>query len=147
MKRETRNNPEKAKPKKKAQERAAAAAAAARPLRPKAPRRAAAPRAVKWTARVCVAQIGAAHGVRGEVRLKSFTADPLGVDALRPARDRGRHGAFEIEAVRPAKDMLVARLKGVADRNAAEALTNLRLYVRARAAAAARRTTSSTTPT
>ena len=40
---------------------------------------------------------------------------------------------FEIEAVRPAKDMLVARLKGVADRNAAEALTNIRLYVAARA--------------
>src|ERR1041384_3272059 len=36
---------------------------------------------------------------------------------------------FEIETVRPAKDMLVARLKGVADRNAAEALKNLRLYV------------------
>ena len=54
---------------------------------------------------------------------------------------------FEIEAVRPAKDMLVARLKGVADRNAAEALKNVRLYVGARAAAAARRTMSSTTPT
>src|ERR1043165_688703 len=36
---------------------------------------------------------------------------------------------FEIEAVRPAKEMLVAGVKGVADRNAAEALTNIRLYV------------------
>src|SRR5262249_13583336 len=36
---------------------------------------------------------------------------------------------FEIESVRPAKDHLVARLKGVRDRDAAQALTNLRLYV------------------
>ncbi len=81
------------------------------------------------TARVCIAQIGAAHGVRGEVRLKAFTEDPLSVT---------RYGALEtedgirqvvIEAARPAKDMLVARLKGVTDRNAAEALKNVRLYV------------------
>jgi 16S rRNA processing protein RimM len=81
------------------------------------------------TARVCIAQIGAAHGVRGEVRLKAFTEDPLSVT---------RYGALEtedgtrqvmIEAARPAKDMLVVRLKGIADRNAAEALKNVRLYV------------------
>ena len=70
--------------------------------------------------RVCIAQIGAAHGVRGEVRLKAFTEDPLSVaryGALE-TEDGKRH--FEIEAVRPAKDMLVARLKGVTDRDAAE---------------------------
>jgi len=81
------------------------------------------------TARVCIAQIGAAHGVRGEVRLKAFTEDPLSVaryGALE-TEDGKRH--FEIEAVRPAKDMLVARLKGIADRDAAERLTNLKLYV------------------
>src|SRR5436190_8280671 len=80
------------------------------------------------TARVCIAQIGAAHGVRGEVRLKAFTEDPLGVTRYGALEaEDGRR--IEIEAVRPAKDILVARLKGVADRNAAEALTNLRLYV------------------
>jgi 16S rRNA processing protein RimM len=78
--------------------------------------------------RVCIAQIGAAHGVRGEVRLKAFTEDPLSVTDYGPLEaEDGRR--IEIETVRPAKDMLVARLKGVADRNAAEALTNLRLYV------------------
>ena len=79
-------------------------------------------------ARVCVAQIGAPHGVRGEVRLRAFTQDPLSVARYGPLESEdGRR--FEIEAVRPAKDMLVARLKGIADRNAAERLTNLRLYV------------------
>src|SRR5882672_7936703 len=83
---------------------------------------------VDETARVCIAQIGAAHGVRGEVRLKAFTQDPLGVTRYGPLEtEDGRR--IEIEAVRPAKDMLVARLKGVTDRNAAEALKNVRLYV------------------
>jgi 16S rRNA processing protein RimM len=80
------------------------------------------------TARVLIAQIGAAHGVRGEVRLKPFTEDPLSV-ARYGALETEDGRRFEIEAVRPAKDMLVARLKGVADRSAAEALTHLRLYV------------------
>ena len=81
------------------------------------------------TARVLIAQIGAAHGVRGEVRLKPFTQDPLGVAAYGPLESEDGKRRFEIESVRPAKDMLVARLKGVADRNAAEALKNVRLYV------------------
>jgi 16S rRNA processing protein RimM len=79
-------------------------------------------------ARVCIAQIGAAHGVRGEVRLKAFTESPLGVTRYGPLEtEDGRR--IEIEAARPAKDMLVARLKGITDRNAAEALKNIRLYV------------------
>ncbi len=80
--------------------------------------------------RVCIAQIGAAHGVRGEVRLKAFTQDPLGVTRYGPLESEDGKRRFEIESVRPAKDnMLVARLKGVTDRNAAEALKNIRLYV------------------
>jgi 16S rRNA processing protein RimM len=80
-------------------------------------------------ARICIAQIGAAHGVRGEVRLKAFTEDPLSVARYGPLESEDGTQRFEIEAVRPAKDMLVARLKGVSDRDAAEALTNVRLYV------------------
>jgi 16S rRNA processing protein RimM len=79
-------------------------------------------------ARVLIAQIGAAHGVRGEVRLRAFTQDPLSV-ARYGALESEDGRRFEIEAVRPAKDMLVARLKGVSDRAAAEALKNVRLYV------------------
>jgi 16S rRNA processing protein RimM len=80
-------------------------------------------------ARVLIAQIGAAHGVRGEVRLKAFTEDPMSVTRYGALETEDGARRFEIEAVRPAKDVLVARLKGVADRNAAEALTNVRLYV------------------
>ena len=79
--------------------------------------------------RICIAQIGAAHGVRGEVRLKPFTEDPLAVTRYGALESEDGKRRFEIEAVRPAKDILVARLKGVTDRNAAEALKNIRLYV------------------
>ena len=78
--------------------------------------------------RVCIAQIGAAHGIRGEVRLRAFTQDPLSV-ARYGALEAENGQRIEIEAVRPAKDVLVARLKGITDRNAAERLTSLRLYV------------------
>jgi 16S rRNA processing protein RimM len=79
--------------------------------------------------KVLVARIGAPHGVRGEVKLWSFTQEPeavAGYGALETA-DGGRR--FEIEALRAAKDHFVARLAGVADRDAAEALRNVELFV------------------
>ena len=81
------------------------------------------------TERVIVARIGAAHGVRGEVRLWSFTQDPLAVASYGPLETKDGARRFEIETVRAASDHLVARLKGVADRDAAQALTNIDLYV------------------
>jgi 16S rRNA processing protein RimM len=78
--------------------------------------------------RVCLGQIGAAHGVRGEVRLRSFTADPAAIANYGPLEtDDGR--VFEITSLRPAKDHFVASLAGIADRNAAAALANTKLYV------------------
>ena len=79
-------------------------------------------------ARVCLGQIGAAHGVRGEVRLRSFTADPAAIVSYGPLEtEDGR--VIAIESLRPAKDHFVATLSGVADRNAAEQLVNIKLYV------------------
>jgi 16S rRNA processing protein RimM len=79
--------------------------------------------------RICVAQIGAPHGIRGEVKLKSFTADPLAVKDYGPLTNEDGSAQFEIEAVRPAKAHLVARLRGVNDRTAAERLTHLKLFI------------------
>jgi 16S rRNA processing protein RimM len=79
-------------------------------------------------ARVCLGQIGAAHGVRGEVRLHSFTSEPAAIASYGPLESEdGR--VFEIEAMRPAKNHFVARLAGIGDRNTAERLANLKLYV------------------
>jgi 16S rRNA processing protein RimM len=79
--------------------------------------------------RVCVARIGAAHGTRGEVRLWPFTAAPAAVGEYGPLETADGARSFEIEALRPAKDFFVARLKGVTDRTAAERLRNTDLYV------------------
>ena len=79
--------------------------------------------------RICVAQIGGAHGIRGEVKLKSFTADPMAVKDYGPLEREDGGESFEIETLRPAKNHLVARFRGVGDRNAAERLTNLKLFV------------------
>ena len=79
-------------------------------------------------ARVCLGQLGAAHGIRGEVRLHSFTSDPAAIANYGPLEtEDGR--VFEITSLRPAKDHFVATLAGIGDRNAAERLANIKLYV------------------
>jgi 16S rRNA processing protein RimM len=77
---------------------------------------------------IILATIGAAHGVRGEVRVKPFTADPLAIAAYGPLRAAGGR-VFEIERIRPAKGVVIAKFRGIDDRNAAEALTGLSLHV------------------
>ena len=79
--------------------------------------------------RIRVARIGAAHGVRGEVRLWPFTQDPLAVADYGPLETEDGTRRFEIETLRAAKDHLVARLKGIDDRDAAEKLRNVDLFV------------------
>lgn len=79
-------------------------------------------------ARICLGQIGAPHGVRGEVRLRSFTSDPQSIAAYGPLEtDDGR--TLQIESLRPAKDHFVATIADIRDREAAERLTNVKLYV------------------
>ena len=79
--------------------------------------------------RVCIARIGAAHGVRGEIRLWPFTEDPLAVASYGPLETKDGKRQFEIASARAAKDHLVARIKGVDTRDAAEALNGLELFV------------------
>lgn len=77
---------------------------------------------------IALATVGAPHGVKGEVRVKSFAADPMGLGAYGPLFTKdGRK--LEIERLRPAKGVLIAKLRGVEDRNAAEALKGLELGV------------------
>lgn len=72
--------------------------------------------------------IGAAHGIKGEVRIKAFTGDPLAIADYGPLTDeKGRR--FEIAEIRPAKEVVVARLKGIISREAAESLNGVNLFV------------------
>ena len=80
-------------------------------------------------AQICVARIGAAHGVRGAVKLWTFTEDPLAIKRYGPLTTKDGARQFEIANVREAKDHLVATFKGVASRNDAEKLNGIELYV------------------
>ena len=80
-------------------------------------------------AQICVARIGAAHGVRGAVKLWTFTEDPLAVTRYGPLTTRDGARSFEVAHAREAKDHLVATLKGVTTRDEAERLNGLELYV------------------
>jgi 16S rRNA processing protein RimM len=78
---------------------------------------------------ICVARIGAAHGVRGEVKLWTFTEDPLAVKRYGPLVTKDGTRQFEVTSAREAKGHLVASLKGIATREDAERLNGLELFV------------------
>jgi 16S rRNA processing protein RimM len=78
---------------------------------------------------ICVARIGAAHGVRGAVKLWTFTEDPLAVKRYGPLQTKDGARQFEVTHVREAKGHLVATLKGIATREEAERLNGVELYV------------------
>jgi len=80
-------------------------------------------------AQICIARIGAAHGVRGAVRLWTFTEDPLAVKRYGPLATRDGARQFEVTHAREAKGHLVATLKGVTTREDAERLNGIELYV------------------
>jgi 16S rRNA processing protein RimM len=78
---------------------------------------------------ICVARIGAAHGVRGAVKLWTFTEDPLAVKAYGPLVTKDGARQFEVTHAREAKGHLVATLKGIGTREEAERLNGVELYI------------------
>jgi 16S rRNA processing protein RimM len=78
--------------------------------------------------KLLVGIVTGAHGIRGEVKLKSFTADPEAIAGYNPL-ETGSGKPVEIAKLRPRKDGFIAILKGVGDRNAAEALKGTELFV------------------
>jgi len=79
--------------------------------------------------RILMGRIGAAHGVRGEVRIQSFTEDPLALASYGELETNRPDLTVIIEAARTATNVLIARLRGITDRNAAEKLNGIELYV------------------
>ncbi len=77
---------------------------------------------------VSVGIITGAHGVRGEVKLRSFTADPAAIASYSPLETAaGRK--IEIAKLRPRTDGFIATLRSVTDRTAAEALKGTELFI------------------
>lgn len=78
---------------------------------------------------VLMGRIGAAHGIKGEVRITSYTEDPLDIAAYGPLITSRPERELTISDVRQAKNVVIARIRGVDDRAAAEKLNGTELFV------------------
>ncbi|NOT72281.1 MAG: ribosome maturation factor RimM [Hyphomicrobium sp.] len=79
--------------------------------------------------RILLGQIGSAHGIRGDVMVRTYTADPASIAAYGPLTDKDGARPLTLSVVRVTDKGVVARIKGVSDRNAAELLRGRELYV------------------
>ena len=79
--------------------------------------------------KICIGAITGVRGLRGEVRIKSFTAEPDGVAAYGQVTDEAGERAYRIRVTGHVKGRVIARLDGIDDRDAAESLKGTKLYV------------------
>lgn len=79
--------------------------------------------------RILMGKIGAAHGIKGEVRIATFTGEPEAIASYGPLETDRAGLTITIEAARLNKTVVVARLKGIRDRNAAENLNGVSLFI------------------
>mgnify|MGYP003115018998 FL=1 len=79
--------------------------------------------------RILMGRIGAAHGIKGEVRITAFTEDPLAIADYDPLETDRDGLSISIAKARLAKTVVIATLKGISDRNDAERLNGVSLYV------------------
>jgi len=77
---------------------------------------------------ICVGTIAGAFGVNGEVRLKSFTAEPEALAEYAPLTTEDGSRSFEVQITRPVKGGFAARLSGVRSKEEADALRGTGLY-------------------
>jgi 16S rRNA processing protein RimM len=78
---------------------------------------------------ILVGQIGGGFGVRGEVRVTAFTADPLALTAYGPLLRADGSVALTLTSTRPDKNGVVGRAKEIATKEEADALRGLKLHV------------------
>lgn len=78
--------------------------------------------------RVCVGAIAGAFGVQGEVRLKSFCAEPTAIAEYGPLFTEDGSRSFKVKLTRPVAGGLGARLTGIATKEEADALKGVNLY-------------------
>ncbi|MBO6510160.1 MAG: ribosome maturation factor RimM [Roseibium sp.] len=79
--------------------------------------------------KVLMAKIGAAHGIRGEVRVKPFGDDPLSFTDYGVLTTRDGKKSFEVERARVQKTVVVTKFREITDRNQAEELNGTELYI------------------
>ncbi|TYC72415.1 ribosome maturation factor RimM [Stappia sp. BW2] len=79
--------------------------------------------------KVLMAKIGAAHGIRGEVRVKPYGDDPLSFADYGILTTRDGKRSFEVERARVQKTVAITKFKGITDRNQAEELNGIDLFI------------------
>jgi len=78
---------------------------------------------------ICVAAIAGAFGVKGEVRLKSFTADPAAIGEYAPLTTEDGRRSFDVALAGQLPNGLLVRLSGVSTKEEADALKGVKLFV------------------
>lgn len=79
---------------------------------------------------ILLGEIGAAHGIRGEVTVRCFTEEPKNIKSYGPLTDKDGQRIFIITGLRVTPKSIIAKFAGIDDRTAAERLRNIRLYVK-----------------
>ena len=79
--------------------------------------------------RILLGRFGAAHGIRGEVMVRTFTGGAADIAAYGPLSDKASARSFKLKVVRVTDKGVVARVDGITDRNGAETLNGIDLYV------------------
>lgn len=77
---------------------------------------------------ICVAKIGSPHGVRGAVKIKSFTADPESIVDYSPLYLKDGVTSFKIKILSVKEDIVTVKIDGIDDRNSAATLCNKELF-------------------
>ena len=80
-------------------------------------------------AKICIGVVVGAHGVKGAVRIKPFTAEAGAIAAYGPVSDESGARRFTVTVLGHGRGAVTAQLSGIADRAGAAALAGLRLYV------------------
>ena len=80
-------------------------------------------------ARILIGRIAAAHGIRGEVVVHSYADDPGDIASYGPLADKAGVRAFELKLVGTSSKGIIARIHGIGDRTAAEALRGTDLFL------------------
>ena len=83
----------------------------------------------KLDPKICVGQFAGAHGVRGLVKLRSFTEDPESLFAYQPLSDEKGDVVFKLTRKSAAKEFFIVEVEGVGDKESADQLRGDRLYV------------------
>ena len=79
--------------------------------------------------RICIGKIVAAHGIRGEVKVQSYTQNPKNLDKYGQAENDDASKSFELKVLGVTAKNVRVKIKGVDDRNAAEALIGTQLFI------------------